>query len=119
MLFSCTRAGREMDEWTQKGILRDITRNTWQEFSGTMNVTSGMVSFEQFSQWYNAGGFEKAPWLELLDVKKWPKSKAVDAYTASHAAMRRTSSANNYSVASAAAVRRRRSEARSVGKEGV
>src|SRR5690606_27657655 len=59
MLFSCTRAGREMDEWSQKGILRDITINTWQEFSGTMNITTGMVSFEQFSQWYNSRGFEK------------------------------------------------------------
>ena len=29
------------------------------------------VKFENFSEWYNEGGFEMAPWLELLDLNKW------------------------------------------------
>jgi Ca2+-binding EF-hand superfamily protein len=29
------------------------------------------VDFDEFGQWYNEGGFETAPWLELLDLKKW------------------------------------------------
>lgn len=29
------------------------------------------VKFENFSEWYNEGGFETAPWLELLDLTKW------------------------------------------------
>ncbi|KAL9184682.1 hypothetical protein ACHAXT_012652 [Thalassiosira profunda] len=29
------------------------------------------VKFEHFSEWYNEGGFETAPWLELLDLNKW------------------------------------------------
>ena len=29
------------------------------------------VRFENFSEWYNEGGFETAPWLELLDLNKW------------------------------------------------
>jgi len=29
------------------------------------------VKFENFSEWYNEGGYETAPWLELLDLKKW------------------------------------------------
>jgi len=29
------------------------------------------VTFENFSEWYNEGGFETAPWLELLDLNKW------------------------------------------------
>jgi len=29
------------------------------------------VKFENFSEWYNEGGFETAPWLELLDLNKW------------------------------------------------
>ena len=29
------------------------------------------LNFDEFGQWYNDGGFERAPWLELLDLKKW------------------------------------------------
>ena len=31
----------------------------------------GSVAFEQFADWYTNGGFETAPWLELLDLRKW------------------------------------------------
>ena len=31
-----------------------------------------MISFEEFAEWYTNGGFEVAPWLELLDLSKWP-----------------------------------------------
>ncbi|CAM9388398.1 unnamed protein product [Chrysoparadoxa australica] len=29
------------------------------------------VTFEEFGSWYNKGGFEIVPWLEMLDLKKW------------------------------------------------
>jgi hypothetical protein len=29
------------------------------------------VKFDHFSKWYNDGGFQMAPWLELLDLHKW------------------------------------------------
>lgn len=29
------------------------------------------VNFVDFGEWYNEGGFETAPWLELLDLTKW------------------------------------------------
>jgi len=29
------------------------------------------VKFENFSEWYNEGGYEKAGWLEMLDLTKW------------------------------------------------
>ena len=29
------------------------------------------VDFDEFGEWYNEGGFETAPWLELLDLNKW------------------------------------------------
>ena len=31
-----------------------------------------LISFEEFAEWYTNGGFEEAPWLELLDLSKWP-----------------------------------------------
>ena len=30
------------------------------------------VSFDQFGQWYNSEGYVVLPWLELLDLSKWP-----------------------------------------------
>lgn len=30
------------------------------------------ISFEEFGQWYNSGGFRRMAWLELLDFAKWP-----------------------------------------------
>ncbi|CAE7527624.1 unnamed protein product, partial [Symbiodinium sp. KB8] len=30
------------------------------------------LTFDAFGAWYNAGGFEVASWLELLDLKKFP-----------------------------------------------
>lgn len=33
---------------------------------------NGMISFEQFAEWYKEGGFRSIPWLELLDIRKWP-----------------------------------------------
>ena len=30
------------------------------------------VTFDEFGNWYNGRGFELAPWLELLDLTKWP-----------------------------------------------
>jgi len=39
----------------------------------------GAISYEEFGQWYNAGGFDVIPWLELLDLKKWPSEDDVVA----------------------------------------
>jgi Ca2+-binding EF-hand superfamily protein len=29
------------------------------------------VTFDDIAEWYTDGGFEVAPWLELLDIRKW------------------------------------------------
>ena len=34
------------------------------------------ISYEEFGRWYNDGGFRVVPWLELLDVRKWPSSES-------------------------------------------
>lgn len=41
--------------------------------SGEENATSTVqkVTFQQFGEWYNSGGFSLVPWLELLDLTKW------------------------------------------------
>ena len=48
----------------------------------------GASSFEEFGAWYNGGGNELIPWIELLDLKKWPfASPAVAESTESAGAM--------------------------------
>ncbi|UIZ22204.1 hypothetical protein KXD40_004970 [Peronospora effusa] len=33
------------------------------------------VTFEQFGEWYNAGGYQLISWVELLDVSKWQQQQ--------------------------------------------
>lgn len=42
------------------------------EMSPNVTVTSATnyISFDQFGNWYNDGGFEVAPWLELINLDK-------------------------------------------------
>jgi len=35
------------------------------------NATKVVVTYEDFGEWYNGGGFELVPWLELLALPKW------------------------------------------------
>lgn len=35
------------------------------------NATNVTVTYEDFGEWYNGGGFELVPWLELLALPKW------------------------------------------------
>merc|ERR1711871_624313 len=36
------------------------------------------INFEQFADWYTEGGYEMIPWLELLDLNKWPYEEIED-----------------------------------------
>jgi hypothetical protein len=46
-------------------VAEDVMRYQWR------TKKKERVDFDEFGQWYNEGGFETAPWLELLDLKKW------------------------------------------------
>jgi len=47
---------------------------------GDTNAPTGggrkSLTFDEFGDWYNRGGFRLIPWLELLDLVKWPFSEA-------------------------------------------
>jgi Ca2+-binding EF-hand superfamily protein len=45
---------------------------TEQMFTQADTEEEGSMRFEEFADWYTYGGFEIIPWLELLDLKKWP-----------------------------------------------
>jgi len=44
-------------------------------------LSNDEASFDDFGIWYNSKGFERAPWLELLDLGKWPQSNATTICT--------------------------------------
>jgi hypothetical protein len=41
-------------------------------FAAQEDPRARRVSFDQFGQWYNSQGYLVLPWLELLDLTKWP-----------------------------------------------
>ncbi len=41
-------------------------------FSASDRDDEFLISYEEFGMWYNSGGYAVAPWLELLDLSKWP-----------------------------------------------
>ncbi|CAI5708578.1 unnamed protein product [Hyaloperonospora brassicae] len=38
-----------------------------------------IISLAEFAAWYAAGGYMDCPWLELLDLSKWPAKEAFEA----------------------------------------
>ena len=54
-----------MAAWVTESIMRDYA-----------DADTEMVVFDDFAQWYTDGGYEVAPWLELLDLSKWVLSKS-------------------------------------------
>ncbi|CAM9754419.1 unnamed protein product, partial [Phaeothamnion confervicola] len=39
--------------------------------SPASSSSSPPISFEVVGEWYNGGGYQAVPWLELLDLQKW------------------------------------------------
>lgn len=53
-------------------------------FAGYGSVRSrACVTFEQFGEWYNTGGYQIISWVELLDVSKWQQEQDFQEQTAS------------------------------------
>ena len=71
--FSCCRQSLDMTDEvvsqciadTANMICNDVMRHQWE------TKQTDRCNFDEFGQWYNDGGFERAPWLELLDLSKW------------------------------------------------
>ena len=71
--FSCCRQSLDMADAvvgrciadTSNMICNDVMRHHREK------TRRDRLSFDEFGQWYNDGGFERAPWLELLDLRKW------------------------------------------------
>jgi Ca2+-binding EF-hand superfamily protein len=73
VMFSCCRQSLDLSADrvsryiadTSHMVAEDVMRFQWHTRS------KDRIDFDEFGEWYNEGGFETAPWLELLDLNKW------------------------------------------------
>jgi Ca2+-binding EF-hand superfamily protein len=72
MLAALTEQRSTSGEGTDAMIQNACTSATESIFEDPDRSATGMISFEEFADWYTNGGFQHIPWLELLDLKKWP-----------------------------------------------
>jgi Ca2+-binding EF-hand superfamily protein len=73
VMFSCCKQSLDLSadavsryiSDTANMVTDDVMKHQWRV------RRSERVNFDDFGDWYNEGGFETAPWLELLDLNKW------------------------------------------------
>ena len=81
VMFSCCRQSWDLSDDavgryiadTANMVTEDVMRYQW------TTRKRDRVDFDEFGEWYNEGGFETAPWLELLDLKKWVLNENTEA----------------------------------------
>eukprot|EP00978_Attheya_sp_CCMP212_P006860 scaffold15989_cov54-Attheya_sp.AAC.5 len=81
VMFSCCTQSLDLSaeavsryiEDTAQMVADDVIRYQWQ------SRRVERVDFDDFGEWYNEGGFETAPWLELLDLNKWVLLNGIDS----------------------------------------
>lgn len=61
--------GREDLDSTIDQMVTEATESILEEV--TFDEVKAQISFENFGEWYNNGGCQVIPWLELLDLKKF------------------------------------------------
>jgi len=90
VLFACARQTAKLPPDQSRALCGVATNVLASRIASEYGKESGgLVSFEDFGAWYNAEGCDVAPWLELLDLKKWQFSKTADGEAAANlAAMR-------------------------------
>lgn len=82
VMFSCCRQSWDLSDDavnryiadTANMVTDDVMKYQWR------TRKKDRVDFDEFGQWYNEGGFETAPWLELLDLKKWVLVDTLDSF---------------------------------------
>ena len=53
--------------------IHTLLQSTCDDVTDSILGDQDRVSFQFFGNWYNDGGHDKIPWLELLDVSKWSR----------------------------------------------
>jgi hypothetical protein len=72
VMFSCCNQSLSLSADAVTQYISDTAKSVADDVMAYWNIRKvEKVKFENFSEWYNEGGFETAPWLELLDLNKW------------------------------------------------
>jgi Ca2+-binding EF-hand superfamily protein len=72
MDLSAEQVGRYISDSAHM-VVQDVMQYQWN------TRKRDRIDFDDFGEWYNEGGFETAPWLELLDLVKWVLAPDFDA----------------------------------------
>ncbi|KAF4132320.1 hypothetical protein GN958_ATG18437 [Phytophthora infestans] len=85
----------EADDFIEEAmgdLMTDVTANGGATISATNGLSGygsarsrARVTFEQFGEWYNTGGYQLISWVELLDVSKWQQQQDFQDQTMSAA----------------------------------
>jgi hypothetical protein len=70
---SASALGHDMEAFGAT-MARAATTASDRVFADATRAAEHTVSYEEFGEWYNRGGFELLPWLELLGLGKWPSA---------------------------------------------
>lgn len=75
----------EADDFIEEAmgdLMTDVTANGGANATATAGLSGygsarsrTRVTFEQFGEWYNTGGYQLISWVELLDVNKWQQQQ--------------------------------------------
>ncbi|RLN65792.1 hypothetical protein BBP00_00002635 [Phytophthora kernoviae] len=75
----------EADDFIEEAmgdLMTDVTANGGTNAAATTGLSGygsarsrARVTFEQFGEWYNTGGYQLISWVELLDVSKWQQQQ--------------------------------------------
>jgi Ca2+-binding EF-hand superfamily protein len=73
VMFSCCKQSLDLTAETVSRYIADTANMVTDDVMKFQWATRKMdrINFDEFGEWYNEGGFEIAPWLELLDLNKW------------------------------------------------
>lgn len=71
--FSCCRQSLDLADDVVSRCIADTANMICNDVMAHQWATKRLdrLNFDEFGQWYNDGGYERAPWLELLDLHKW------------------------------------------------
>eukprot|EP00804_Cyclotella_cryptica_P001150 CCRYP_017000-RA/>CCRYP_017000-RA protein AED:0.00 eAED:0.00 QI:2006/-1/1/1/-1/1/1/1989/920 len=72
VMFSCCNQSLDLSAEEVSKYISDTAKLVSDDVMGYWRAKKvNRVGFDQFSEWYNEGGYEIIPWLELLDLNKW------------------------------------------------
>ncbi|CBJ31781.1 conserved unknown protein [Ectocarpus siliculosus] len=83
VLCACTEEGMEMAPEMLRSVISTASETAVTSLLDTLDAaTEAEISFEDVGNWYNTGGFEVIPWLELLDLRKWAATTGLEGPSA-------------------------------------